>query len=220
LTLVDDYGRFDGRPAVLHGQCFSVWNECNPKKVVDLQQVERMLQQLAVKQLLDWFEIDGKKVVQVIQWQERIREGTRSKWPERTEVAASCCKLLLPTPPPSPSPVSIASGASPPAGAFKKPTIEEVKLQASKTGVSDLDAEKFFNYQTSKGWKVGNSPMKSWTHALVTWKLNGQSYGNYKNSPKSNPRNDGIAFDPAEAGRQTAEVIARRQRERQSHESV
>src|ERR1035437_3196677 len=82
LTHVDDYGRFDGRPAVLHGHCFSVWNEQNPKQQINLQQVEQMLQQLAAGFLIDWYDQEGKKVVQLVQWQERIREGTRSKWPE------------------------------------------------------------------------------------------------------------------------------------------
>jgi len=112
LTHVDDYGRFDGRPAVLHGHCFSVWNEQNPGNEVNLQQVERMLQQLADKKLVEWYEQDGKKVIQLVQWQERIRENTKSKWPERTEVAASCSKLLLPSPSPSPSPAPLCPAKS------------------------------------------------------------------------------------------------------------
>ena len=115
LTHVDDYGRFDGRPAVIHGHCFSVWNEQNPTQQITLPQVEQMLQQLVSELLIEWYEQDEKKVVQFVQWQERIRENTRSKWPERTELAASCCKLLPPSPPPSPS-----SPPSPDAGVVKK----------------------------------------------------------------------------------------------------
>lgn len=61
---------------------------------------------------------------------------------------------------------------------FKKPTIEEVLLLASKSGLPELEAQKFFNYYESNGWKVGRNPMKSWTHALVNWKNNTQTYGN------------------------------------------
>ena len=68
---------------------------------------------------------------------------------------------------------------------FKKPTLDEIKFQCAKIGLSDTDGEKFFNYQESKGWKIGNSPMKSWPHALTTWKLNKQSYGPKTNSPQS-----------------------------------
>ncbi len=106
LTLVDDYGRTDGRASVILGHCFSVWNEMNPKRPVKLPHVLGMLGELYQVGLIDVYEIDSKTVVQILQWQERIREGTKSKWPERTEVAASCSKLLLPSPSPSPSPAS------------------------------------------------------------------------------------------------------------------
>jgi hypothetical protein len=46
----------------------------------------------------------------LVQWQERIRENTKSKWPEKTELAASCCKLLLPSPSPSPTPSPLVLG--------------------------------------------------------------------------------------------------------------
>ena len=32
-----------------------------------------------------------------------------------------------------------------------------------------VDAEAFVAFYSSKGWKVGNSPMKDWKMALVTW---------------------------------------------------
>lgn len=109
LTLVDDFGRCDGRAAVLWGQCFAVWNEQNPQKTIKLQQVAGLLQQLAADcaQLIDRYESDGKTVLQVTQWQERVREGSKSKWPARTESAATCCNLLLPPPTPSPTPLVV-----------------------------------------------------------------------------------------------------------------
>jgi hypothetical protein len=81
-----------------------------------------MLQQLAAKKLIDLYEVDGgKKVLQILQWQERIRAGSKEKWPAKQksqESAASRSKsqesagirsVLLPPspsppPPPSPSP--------------------------------------------------------------------------------------------------------------------
>lgn len=110
LTLVDDYGRYDGRASVLWGECFAVWNEQNPDVSVNLQQVEEMLQQLAAKELIHRYE-NGRKVVQIVQWQERVREGCVSKWPAFGELAATCSDLLLPSPPPSPC--TIASTPSP-----------------------------------------------------------------------------------------------------------
>lgn len=55
-------------------------------------------------------------------------------------------------------------------GKFQKPTLEEVKLQFSKLGLPMKEAEGFFNYYESNGWKVGKNPMKSWTAAASNWK--------------------------------------------------
>lgn len=97
---------------------------------------------------------------------------------------------------------------------FEKPTIEAIKLQAAKIGLTDTDAENFSNYYESNGWRVGKNPMKSWPHALTNWKNNLQNYGN-KNTNKPNPRNAGIAKDAAEQGRETVAFLARKTRERE-----
>ena len=54
---------------------------------------------------------------------------------------------------------------------FTAPTIEEVKEYCSerKNGV---DAERFVNYYTANGWKVGKNPMKDWKAAVRTWERN------------------------------------------------
>ncbi|MDE2103532.1 MAG: hypothetical protein KGL39_40200 [Patescibacteria group bacterium] len=63
---------------------------------------------------------------------------------------------------------------------FQKPSLDQVKLQCAKMGLSEIEAEKFFNYYESNGWRVGRNPMKSWVHALTNWKNNAQIYGNNK----------------------------------------
>lgn len=55
---------------------------------------------------------------------------------------------------------------------FKKPTLEEIKLHYSKSGLPMSEAEKFFNYYTSNGWRVGKNPMKNWHGAAANWKKN------------------------------------------------
>jgi len=55
---------------------------------------------------------------------------------------------------------------------FIRPSPEELQLQATKIGLPEREAEKFFNYFESKGWKVGKSPMQRWRSALANWKLN------------------------------------------------
>ena len=57
---------------------------------------------------------------------------------------------------------------SPPKSRFVKPTVEEVRRYCSDKGYH-IDALQFWNFYESKGWKVGSSPMKSWTAACATW---------------------------------------------------
>ena len=67
-----------------------------------------------------------------------------------------------------------------------RPTLEQVKLVAHKSGLPDSEAEKFFYFYDQKGWKVGKNPMKSLNSAVagwaVRWRENG---GNLNGHPKS-----------------------------------
>jgi uncharacterized protein YdaU (DUF1376 family) len=107
-------------------------------------------------------------------------------------------KKSSPSPLPSPSPKEDKKeGAS----RFTPPDLPTIKLQAAKIGLSDIEAEKFFNHYTANGWRVGKNPMRSWTHSISNWKLNAQNYGNGKsNSTNSrpNPRNIGIIRGPTD----------------------
>jgi len=60
-----------------------------------------------------------------------------------------------------------------------KCTFEEVyEYMAIRIGAEQakIEAEKFVNYYTSNGWKVGKNPMKSWQHAANTWIINSKQY--------------------------------------------
>lgn len=59
---------------------------------------------------------------------------------------------------------------------FKKPTIEECLLTASKIGLSEEECHKFFNYYESNGWRAGKNPMVSWPHSMAGWKLRSNGY--------------------------------------------
>ena len=67
---------------------------------------------------------------------------------------------------------------------FKKPSIEEIKEYCIERK-NVVDAESFFNYYESKGWKVGKSPMKDWKSAVRTWEKNNYS-SKSKNKIKTN----------------------------------
>lgn len=64
---------------------------------------------------------------------------------------------------------------------FSPPTVNEVRSYCSEKGYS-VDADRFVNYYTSNGWKVGKNPMKDWKAAVRSW--NGKEQQNGKTEPK------------------------------------
>ena len=63
---------------------------------------------------------------------------------------------------------------------FVKPTIEEIRAYIFEKGYT-FDAEAFFAFYESNGWKVGRNPMKNWKMACTTWakNRNNNNNGNY-----------------------------------------
>ena len=73
------------------------------------------------------------------------------------------------------------STAPKPQPRFIKPTIEQVKVYIAAKGYS-VDAEHFYNYYESQGWRVGRNPMKDWQAAVRTWEAKDkqQQYGKHR----------------------------------------
>jgi hypothetical protein len=72
-----------------------------------------------------------------------------------------------------------------------KCTFDQVyEYMAIRIGIDQakIEAEKFVNYYTSNGWKVGKNPMKSWGAAANNWITNTKQYakGTTNNKPKLN----------------------------------
>ncbi|MCL2793616.1 MAG: hypothetical protein FWD87_11080 [Spirochaetaceae bacterium] len=65
---------------------------------------------------------------------------------------------------------------------FTPPTQEEVTEYIKQKGYN-FDAESFIAFYTSKGWKVGNTPMKDWKAACVTWGKRERSNNHQVRSP-------------------------------------
>lgn len=54
---------------------------------------------------------------------------------------------------------------------FAKPTLEEI-LSYCKERHNNVDAQRFYDYYTANGWKVGKNPMKDWRACVRTWERN------------------------------------------------
>lgn len=79
-------------------------------------------------------------------------------------------------------------GASPQTSKFTPPSIEEVSVFCKERN-NNVDAERFVNFYSSKGWMVGKNKMKNWKCAVLTWEK-GSNYNAPSNTPKSNRNMD------------------------------
>lgn len=64
---------------------------------------------------------------------------------------------------------------------FVPPTLEEVQAYCKERhyGTLDVSPQRFIDYYTSNGWKVGRNPMKDWKAAVRNW-----ARGEYKQEQK------------------------------------
>lgn len=60
-----------------------------------------------------------------------------------------------------------------PASKFIKPTIADITAYMKSKNIinPEANAEKFYNFYESKGWKVGKVKMRDWKSSVATWKL-------------------------------------------------
>jgi hypothetical protein len=115
LTLVDDYGRYDGRVSVIWSECFAVWNDQNPQNIVTQERAAKLCQELHTSDLVAIYEVNGKRFLQFANWTERARG--KSRWPDPVagnplRFPAESCGILPPSPSPQSSPAP--APASPP----------------------------------------------------------------------------------------------------------
>ena len=66
---------------------------------------------------------------------------------------------------------------------FSPPSLEEVKAYC-KERKNSVDAQRFIDYYTSNGWKVGKNPMKDWKAAVRNWE--GKDYDRKTEKPQKN----------------------------------
>jgi hypothetical protein len=65
---------------------------------------------------------------------------------------------------------------------FVPPTIEEARELAVKSGLPEIEGEKFWHNHNSAGWLIKGKPMKSLNSAMATWTIN---YRSGRFSPKT-----------------------------------
>lgn len=72
---------------------------------------------------------------------------------------------------------------------FAKPTLDEVQAYCQERQ-NNVDPESFVDFYESKGWKVGNQPMKDWKAAVRTWERRDNNRPRYKTRDERLREND------------------------------
>jgi hypothetical protein len=61
---------------------------------------------------------------------------------------------------------------------FTPPTLDDISAYCRERG-NDVDPERFLDYYTSNGWRVGKNPMKDWKAAVRTWEKGDNNGGQH-----------------------------------------
>ena len=164
----DDYGRFDARPAIVKNRLFPL------KETLTTKAVSAALDSLASKGLVILYEFEGKPYLCLPTWNEHQNvRAKKSKYPapvmdmNTSEIICNQMQSNVPViqsnPNPNPNPNTKARDPR-----FSPPSVEEVLAYCEERS-NGVDAQAFCDFYVSKGWKVGNSPMKDWKAAVRTW---------------------------------------------------
>ena len=172
----DDFGRYDGRPAIIKNRLFPL------KDDLPMVDVVNGLIHLSQAGLITCYEHDGKPYLFLTTWEDhQTIRAKRSKYPspdDGTITHEIICKQMradenicnqvkanvhvIQSNPIQPESNSYKGRK------FAPPTLEEVKAYCQERG-NIVNAERWFDYYTSNGWKVGKNPMKDWRAAVRTW---------------------------------------------------
>lgn len=71
---------------------------------------------------------------------------------------------------------------------FEKPTLSQITQYCLERNNS-VNAEQFYDYYESNGWKVGKNSMKDWKAAVRTWERSEYRKPNYKKNSKEDAIN-------------------------------
>ncbi len=171
LTLVDDFGRYDARIPIIHGQCFALRTDVTP------QQTAGFRSELVKHHLIEVYIVDGKEYLQFTKWQERAR-SERSKFPENSQVVDISTSAADGSGIPQ-NPASLVPRSSPstldqtPSTKARPASVEAVIDFCSSVGITVDDGEYFWEKWNGDGFKNAGKSMKDWKAVIRSWKLAG-----------------------------------------------
>ena len=188
FSQADDYGKGRANAHFLKSKIF-------PYDDVRVAEVEKALSEIGQKTSVQFYEVNGQAYYRFRNWErwQKVEKPTKSVIPdpeeEEKEIDLGAFPDNSPNPPRKvgedspniPRPIRIEKednisppidpplrGQSTPKTCFVKPTVEEVKAYCTERG-NRVDSQDFWDFYESKGWKVGNTPMKDWRACVRRW---------------------------------------------------
>lgn len=175
--IADREGRLEDRPKKIKALCLPF----------DDHDVDSALDDLASGDdpFLIRYEVDGRKYLQLVNWHRHQSPHVRE--PESV-IPPAPDKPVLSTSPVSVEPVGSSKresgirnqesvrGNQESEGRstrFIPPTVDEVEAYCRERS-NQVDSQRFVDFYTSKGWKVGKSSMKDWKASVRGWEKDSQ----------------------------------------------
>ena len=181
----DDYGRFDGRPAIIKNRLFPL------KEKLTLKTVSDAINMLASAGLVIMYKYDDKPFLYLPTWNEHQNvRAKKSKYPSPEDGMKAheyICNQMNSDVPVIQSNTESESESeseceSRTRARFIPPSLEDVRAYCQERG-NTVDAEKFWTYYDAGGWKdAKGNPVRNWKQKVITWER--------KEQPKSDNLSD------------------------------
>lgn len=159
----DDYGRMDARIKILAARLF-------PLREIKSNQIEEALRALTSAELIVLYEANGKPFLQMKTWDKHQQvRAKKSKYPSPDD--CTCNQMIADDNKCLRNPIQSESNPNPNPKEnrrFTPPSLEDV-TEYCKERNNGIDPQHFIDFYASKGWKVGNQPMKDWKACIRTW---------------------------------------------------
>ena len=180
----DDYGRFDGRTAVVKNRLFPL------KDNVTAKAVEAAVNKLVTVGLVTLYFFEGKPYLQLPTWDKhQTVRAKKSKYPSPDDgVKASeiiCNQMQADVPViqsesnPNPNPKAGSQRKR-----FVPPSVDEVR-EYCRERMNNVDPQTFVDFYAGKDWMVGKSKMADWKACVRTWER--RQAGDRKSTQPINP---------------------------------
>ena len=95
---------------------------------------------------------------------ENEKEKEKEKENEKEKETESVCRDAAPPETPA--------ARSAPRTLFVPPSLEDIESYCQERG-NRVNAQRFMDFYTANGWRLGRSPMKDWQAAVRSWETNG-----------------------------------------------